>query len=453
MATDFGAVTGAAVLSGVTPTAAVLAGLAVTLGLAARGAYRSRLSYSAIDGFGRLVALVCAVTVLVSGTTSATQTIVTTALVACAAALALRFVVFVVVRSARRRGALQRTSLILDCGPHGPGLVRAMREHPEYGLSPIGYLDNPSFDDVPVVGTVDGVYDALADEALGSVIVREGSTKDPDIAHIVAAADYRGVHVFVLSEEKVAGAVRSSDHIEALWGYPLARVQGSVRQPAARRRKRAFDIGVALVVIGVTLPLMLIASLAVRLSGPGPLLFRQRRLGENRRPFDIVKFRSLPPHRDSDRTWGIGDQQPGPIGRLLRKSSLDELPQFFSVLRGDMSVVGPRPERPHFVTRFTAEIPRYADRHRCPVGITGWAQVHDLRGDTSIEDRVRFDNYYIEHWSFWGDLRIVILTFPCVVRTLLRSVSLARPGQHPVVDRGVPTPYISAVAREVAGRE
>jgi lipopolysaccharide/colanic/teichoic acid biosynthesis glycosyltransferase len=159
--------------------------------------------------------------------------------------------------------------------------------------------------------------------------------------------------------------------------------------------------------------------LAVRLAlGPG-VLFRQERVGLDGRPFDLLKFRSLRPATslESATTWSIAlDDRLGSVGRFLRKTSLDELPQLWNVLRGQMSIVGPRPERPHFVEQFTEQFPAYLARHRVPSGLTGMSQVHGLRGDTSIEDRARLDNFYIEHWSLWADIKLMLRTAEAVVR-------------------------------------
>jgi lipopolysaccharide/colanic/teichoic acid biosynthesis glycosyltransferase len=182
--------------------------------------------------------------------------------------------------------------------------------------------------------------------------------------------------------------------------------------------KRVLDVIVAGAALTLTAPLFGLVALAVRLSSPGPILFRQKRVGQDGREIDVLKFRTLRRNEDSDTQWSVvGDARLTPVGRLLRRTSIDELPQLWSVLLGDMSLVGPRPERPFFVRRFSADVSGYKDRHRLPVGLTGWAQVHGLRGDTSIEERARFDNDYIEHWSLWRDLVILGRTLAEVVRS------------------------------------
>jgi exopolysaccharide biosynthesis polyprenyl glycosylphosphotransferase len=194
--------------------------------------------------------------------------------------------------------------------------------------------------------------------------------------------------------------------------------------------KHAFDRVFAATLLLALSPVLALTALAVRLTSPGPILFRQRRVGRDGTLFDLYKFRSMrvghgepqPSEADEpafDFTLN-GDTAPGgvegqdrrtPIGRFLRRTSLDELPQFVNVLRGEMSVIGPRPERPEFVELFRQDVTRYGDRHRVKSGITGWAQVHGLRGQTSLAERVEWDNYYIAHWSLALDLKILALTF------------------------------------------
>jgi lipopolysaccharide/colanic/teichoic acid biosynthesis glycosyltransferase len=174
--------------------------------------------------------------------------------------------------------------------------------------------------------------------------------------------------------------------------------------------------GTALVVLA---PLLLATALAVRLSVGRPVVFRQERVGCGGRPFTLLKFRSLQPvdEMESNTRWNIGkDKRLGRVGRIIRATSLDELPQLVNIVRGDMSIVGPRPERPLFVQSFTKEIRGYDDRHRVPGGLTGWAAVNGLRGDTSIEERAGFDNFYIENWSLWMDVKVVLRTVPALFR-------------------------------------
>ena len=201
------------------------------------------------------------------------------------------------------------------------------------------------------------------------------------------------------------------DHIGSV---PVYRIRTPNLRGPARLLKRAFDVLMAGIALLVVSPVLGICALAVRLEGGPGVIFRQARVGLDGKQFDCLKLRSMRPASadDSATTWSIAtDNRVGPVGRILRRSSLDELPQLWNILRGDMTLVGPRPERPHFVDRFSAEYERYAYRHRVQAGLTGLAQVSGLRGDTSIADRARFDNYYIEHWSLWLDIKIIMRTF------------------------------------------
>jgi Undecaprenyl-phosphate glucose phosphotransferase len=177
--------------------------------------------------------------------------------------------------------------------------------------------------------------------------------------------------------------------------------------------KRTFDIFFSFLVLSLTAPLLVLIALLIKITSAGPVFFVQERVGLNGKPFRMYKFRTMgtAPTTESDTQWTTEvDPRRTPLGAFLRKTSLDELPQFVNVLRGDMSVVGPRPERPHFVQKFLQEVSRYNNRHSLKVGITGWAQVNGWRGDTSIEKRIEYDLYYLQNWSFSLDLRIIIMT-------------------------------------------
>jgi len=177
--------------------------------------------------------------------------------------------------------------------------------------------------------------------------------------------------------------------------------------------KRTFDLFFSLVALLLLSPLFLVLAVLVKISSPGPVLFRQKRVGENGREFFLYKFRSMFPQSPlvSDRAWTTpGDQRVTRLGRFMRRTGLDELPQFWNVLVGDMSVVGPRPERKHFVELFKKDLPDYRLRHRVKAGMTGWAQVNGLRGDSSIAERLAYDIQYMENWSPWLDLKIIWLT-------------------------------------------
>lgn len=205
-----------------------------------------------------------------------------------------------------------------------------------------------------------------------------------------------------------------------------ARTPGSLLPETARWTvKHTGDRVFAVLALLALLPLLLALAAAIKASSPGPVLYRQRRIGRGGEPFDILKFRSMAPPEGPTAflpppgcaPGGVeGEDRRTTVGRFLRRTSLDELPQLINVLRGEMSVVGPRPERPEFAELFSAEIDRYADRHRVRAGITGWAQVQGLRGQTSIEDRIAADNWYIDNHTLWLDLKTLALTMKAVTR-------------------------------------
>jgi exopolysaccharide biosynthesis polyprenyl glycosylphosphotransferase len=202
-----------------------------------------------------------------------------------------------------------------------------------------------------------------------------------------------------------------ADHIGSI---PIMRIRTPNLAGPAWSIKRAFDVVVAGALLVVLAPVIALCMLAVRLEGGPGVLFRQARVGRNGEVFDCLKLRSMRPadSHESATRWSIAqDERVGRVGRFLRRSSLDELPQLWNILRGDMTLVGPRPERPHFVEQFSATYDRYAYRHRVQAGLTGFAQVSGLRGDTPIADRARYDNYYIENWSLWLDVKILLRTF------------------------------------------
>ena len=206
---------------------------------------------------------------------------------------------------------------------------------------------------------------------------------------------------------------RLSTTVESIQGIPVIHMHDSPLAGFGGIFKRCFDLLVSALVITLLAPLLMLVALIIRLTSPGPVFYRQERLGVDGRPFYMLKFRSMPVNAESSSGPVFAtksDQRATPFGKFIRKFSIDELPQLLQVLKGEMSLVGPRPERPIFVHDFRRKVPGYMLRHRVKAGLTGWAQVNGWRGDTSIEKRIEFDLYYIQNWSFWLDLRIIFLT-------------------------------------------
>jgi exopolysaccharide biosynthesis polyprenyl glycosylphosphotransferase len=411
----------AGLLTGTAPlTTAALTG-AVLVSFALTGAYRQRISPTVGEEVplitGRIAVPALLLGAVVTDGAEARDLLV-------AALLSIGFVVvgratgYALVRRARRNGTLQEPTLIVGAGRQGVVMAETLKAHPEYGLIPVGFVDGFADElDPPIVGDVERLDELLEGGWVRRLIIAFGGTREAELVSILRSAERHEVEVHVLPRFFELGVSPSGGDTDVIWGIPLVRVRRTALRTAAWRSKRLFDICLAVVALVVAGPVMLAAALAVWLSSPGPVLFRQRRVGQSGREVEILKFRSMPVNSDSDRTWSVdADRRIGRIGRVMRKTSLDELPQLFNVLRGDMSLVGPRPERPLFVATFEEEVDKYADRHRVPVGMTGWAQIHRLRGDTSIEERARFDNFYIEHWSLWRDVIIMVRTVPAMLQ-------------------------------------
>lgn len=331
-----------------------------------------------------------------------------------------RFLSYLIIRLARAKGFVVERTLIIGSGRVGSLVADLLTQHPEYGLVPVGFLDTVSLGDdleLPVVGEAEQLEHAIVALNVRRVLVAYGATRSEDMVEVLRACDRHDVEVHVVPRLFELGLDMGETGTDDIWGIPVVRMKRSARRTRAWRSKRVFDLVVATLALVVTAPLFLLIAVAVKVSSPGPVFFRQRRVGQDGRDFDIVKFRTLHVNDDSDEAWTVkGDPRLMPIGSLLRRTSLDELPQLINVMHGEMSLVGPRPERRHFVEQFNASVPRYDARHRVPVGMTGLAQVHQLRGDTSIEERARFDNHYIENWSLWRDLVILVRTVGAVLR-------------------------------------
>jgi len=392
---------------------------ALTVGNA-QSSYRARIAPSVFDDVPAILSQ-AALPLLVLGPIAAARDaagVLWLPVVALPALVAARTVSFQVVRTLRRRGLLVERTLVVGAGHQGTVIADTLRHHPEYGLAPVAFLDTFQDElDPPIIGTVGELDDILRQLEVERVVVAFGSTREPEMVTVLRACDNHRVSVHIVPRFFELGVAPRSPDTEHIWGIPLVRLRRAALRPAARRAKRIFDVVVATAALVLLAPLMAVTALVVRASGPGPVLFRQKRVGEGGKVVEVLKFRTMPVNDDSETTWNVeDDERVTRIGGFLRKTSIDELPQLINVLRGEMSIVGPRPERPFFVEQFDASIPRYTDRHRLPGGMTGWAQVNHLRGDTSIEERARFDNHYIEHWSLWRDLVIVVKTFATFFR-------------------------------------
>lgn len=398
-----------------TPLGGAYAGLAYAA-LRASGTQASRINPRMGDDIPTLLGAVLAPVALVAPFAVGGGTVGRFVLLAPFAAVAVllaRSATYFLIRAVRAKGFIHEPTLIVGAGEIGREVARTLQAHPEYGLVPMGFLDCVDDEDLPLplLGRTEELEGVAREFAIRRVIVAFGVTREPELVDIIRTTDRLPLEVHLVPRFFELGLAAEGPDKDDVWGIPLIRLRRAALRTVAWRTKRAFDLLLGSILFLATLPVLALSALAVRLSSPGPIFFRQERIGQDGRIFMLLKFRTLAVNAESDLQWSV--EQDGKvtwIGRILRRTSLDELPQFLNVLRGQMSLIGPRPERPYFVDRFSRQVGRYGDRHRVPVGITGWAQVHGLRGDTSIPERVRFDNFYIEHWSAWRDLVIVVRT-------------------------------------------
>jgi lipopolysaccharide/colanic/teichoic acid biosynthesis glycosyltransferase len=391
----------AVAVSGTAGWASVAYLVAVFAVLACRGTQRPRICPRVSDQVPWLVgAVVLALPVLLPATSAvaALRLCGWSALFVVGGRLALGWCY----RTARGHGIGLRSALVVGADPVGLLVAGLLANRPEFGLRPIGFLDRrPAAD---VLGAPEDVV-AVADRlGVRQVIV---CFPEGDLVAALRAAVSARLDVRVVPRLTELGVAVPRACLDEVWGVPLVPLRRHGGHRAAA--KRAVDLVLGGLLLVVTAPVLAVLAAAVALTSGRPVLFRQRRLTGAGRTTEIRKLRTLPVHADADTRWAV---PPGAtrLGRWLRATHSDELPQLLDVVRGDMSLVGPRPERPYFAAHFAGSVPHYAGRHRMPAGITGWAQVHGLHGDTSMADRVRFDNQYVEYWTPWLDLVVLVRT-------------------------------------------
>jgi exopolysaccharide biosynthesis polyprenyl glycosylphosphotransferase len=326
------------------------------------------------------------------------------------------------VQIARRRRWVERGAIIIGGGAIASELARLLRRYPQYGLRFVGFVDEAGAEHnavelMPLIGTLEQLEELVVAVDCDVIIVADTNGSESLLMELVRQPSCMRRDLWVVPRlRNFHSQGTRPDHIGAI---PVVQLRRPTLTGPRWALKRASDITFASLALLLVSPVLALCALAVRVeSGPG-VLFRQRRVGRFGRPFDLLKFRSLRPldETESQTNWSVAhDSRIGPVGRFLRRTSLDELPQLWNILRGDMTLVGPRPERPYFVEKFSSEHPSYALRHRAPSGLTGLAQVSGLRGDTPISDRARFDNYYIDNWSLWLDVKVLIRTVAEVFR-------------------------------------
>jgi lipopolysaccharide/colanic/teichoic acid biosynthesis glycosyltransferase len=333
--------------------------------------------------------------------------------VAIVAVLAARVVTYSIVRAARRHGRFMERALLIGDEDFVIALVERLDGRPEYGLHVVGTAGPGwGFEDGFDEGAVASLIDVLD---VDRVIVASGAS-DLEVLPAVKASRMAGVRVQVLPRLAEVLPAPSSVLVDKIDAYLLYTAWSGGPGRLAQATKRAIDILGALVLLVALSPVLAVAAIGVKLSSPGPVVFRQQRVGKGGRTFTMLKFRTFPVDHE-DTAFSLPHEAcPFPFSRFLRRSSIDELPQLLNVVRGHMSLVGPRPERPHFAGPLADTIAGYDDRHRMVGGITGLAQVHGYWGDTSLPERVLLDNRYIDSWSLLGDLAILVRTVPAILR-------------------------------------
>ncbi|GAA0137501.1 undecaprenyl-phosphate glucose phosphotransferase [Paenibacillus sp. YSY-4.3] len=319
----------------------------------------------------------------------------------------------------RRKGYNKQFVLIIGAGSLGRKFHDNLKLYPELGYEIIGFLDDYQQGNVgekgkysPILGTVNQLEEILESKLIDEVVLALPLNAHSKYARIISSCEKAGVRTLIIPD--FFDYLPARPYFDNFAGMPMINVRDIPLDMTGNRLvKRAFDIVFSIAAIIMTLPVMLFVVIGIKLTSPGPVIFKQERVGLNRRTFQMYKFRSMNvlPEGVIDTGWTTeNDPRRTKFGSFIRKTSIDELPQFFNVLAGHMSVVGPRPERPYFVEQFREEVPKYMVKHHVRPGITGWAQTHGLRGDTSIEERIQHDIFYIENWSMLLDIKIILRT-------------------------------------------
>jgi putative colanic acid biosynthesis UDP-glucose lipid carrier transferase len=338
--------------------------------------------------------------------------------------LLLRGGVRLFLRQLRRRGYNQRHVVIVGAGRLGTTIAERLQAAPWAGFAIRGFYDDKAglqgkeIAGVRVLGPIDRMLADLDAQGVDQVWIALPLRAEGRIRELITGLQQHSIQVRFVPDIYNFNLLHHS--VTEIEGLPVINLTDSPLEGAGLIAKNVEDFVIALLLVAISAPALAVIALGVKLSSPGPVLYRQERVTWNGNRFSMLKFRSMPINVEGDGgpVWSrAGERRATGFGRFLRRFSLDELPQLFNVLQGKMSIVGPRPERPEFVQRFKRDIPGYMQKHLVKAGITGWAQVNDLRGDTSLEQRIQYDLYYIENWSVWFDLRIIGLTLLHIARS------------------------------------
>lgn len=321
-------------------------------------------------------------------------------------------------RNMRKKGYNQKHILLIGYSRAAEQYIDRILSNPEWGYIVRGILaDNKprgtEYRGIKVLGRVENLTIILPENKLDEIAITLGLAEYHKLEHIVSMCEKSGVHTKFIPDYN--NIIPTKPYMEDLLGLPVINIRHVPLSNALNAfTKRCVDLFGAIVALILFSPVMAVVSVIIKATSPGPLIFKQERIGLQNKPFPMYKFRSMVVQDAASEKakWTVqNDPRVTPIGKFIRKTSIDELPQLFNVLKGDMSLVGPRPERPQFVEKFREEIPRYMVKHQVRPGLTGWAQVNGFRGDTSIRKRIEHDLYYIENWTLGFDFKILFLTF------------------------------------------
>ncbi len=329
----------------------------------------------------------------------------------------VRYIIWSIIKKMRRSGRFTKHVLLVGYSRAAEEYIDRVVMNPQWGLNIRGILDDKieagtTYKGVKVLGRIENLMIILPENRLDEIAITLGLSEYYRLENIVSLCEKSGVHTKFIPDYN--NIIPTKPYTEDILGLPVINIRYVPLSGAfASAVKRLMDIIGSLICIVLFSPIMLTFAILIKRSSPGPLIFKQERVGLHNKPFMMYKFRSMvvQDDRKEKKKWTVRDDpRVTSVGKFMRKTSIDELPQLFNVLKGEMSLIGPRPERPYFVEKFQEEIPRYMIKHQVRPGMTGWAQVHGLRGDTSIRRRIEYDLYYIENWTLGLDLKILFLT-------------------------------------------
>ena len=317
----------------------------------------------------------------------------------------------------RSRGYNQKHVLLVGYSRAAEGYIDRVAGNPEWGYRIAGILDDKQplgteYRGIRVIGKTDEIQSVLDMNLMDEIAVTLSLNDYQNLEKIVSACEKSGVHTKFIPDYN--NIIPTIPYMEDLLGLPVIHIRHvPLMDGVNAAMKRAVDIFGAIVALIIFSPVMIVTAILIKATSPGPVIYSQERVGLHNRTFKMYKFRSMEvqaPSEEKSKWTTPHDPRVTAVGKVIRKTSIDEMPQFFNILIGDMSLVGPRPERPFFVEKFKEEIPRYMVKHQVRPGLTGWAQVNGYRGDTSITKRIEHDLYYIENWTMGFDFKILFLT-------------------------------------------